>query len=276
MLVRYRHYKLQEMLELLTKERIYFSRGHSAVRGRHAPDTIFLAAAADEAEKTRTITIGCEIYNNTDGVREILEQSHFSRDEANGRFLKYWTIPFKYSTNSIQLLNQVLFGLDAAQKSSPLFLYPSSRQKTLADYYRFMTSPLPKVSYGAVMYELGYLDDPRQATDEKETDADPDYLIAPYKKRWWAAWAGGDQIVPLFASQSEAIRFLRERAARFSQDKIAISSVPAIRRNNLPRPYVLIDHARSAADKIAWLRAELARLQGQGSRGLSEASTNCK
>ncbi len=262
MLVRYRHYKLQEMIELLTEERIYFSRGHSVISGRHTPDAIFLAAAADDAG-TGAINIGCEIYNNTDSVREIIERTDFSYDEANGRFLKLWTIPFEYSINSIQLLGIVMTGLEMAQECSPFFLYASSRQKTLADYYRFMTSPLPKVSYEAVMNELGYGDDPLQTHGEKETGDEADYLIAPYKKRWWAAWVSGDHIVPLFASQAEASRFLRERAACISLNKIVIGNIPAISRNRMPNAYVLIDHGRSVTEKIAWLQTEIDRLRRQ-------------
>ncbi|HWQ61899.1 MAG TPA: hypothetical protein VN521_06280 [Negativicutes bacterium] len=259
MLVNYRHYKLREMIELLTKERIYFSRGHSAVRGRHAPDTIYLTAAAG-GDNTGTITIGCEFYTNNDGVREILEESHFFRDEANGRFLKVWPILFNYSLNSLQLLNQVLSGLDEAMESSPFLLYASPQQKALADYYRFMTMPLPKVSCGAVMHELGYWDDPRPAIGEKETDADTDFMVAPYKRRWWAAWASGDHIVPLFTLEAEAVRFLRQRAACNLRGKISVRPIPACPPSKRPNPYVLVDHTRSKKEKVAWLRSEIARL----------------
>ncbi len=275
MLVKYRHYKLREMIELLTKERVYYSRGHSVFRGRHIPDAVFLAAAADDAD-AGAINIGCEINNNTDGVRDIVEKTDFSYDEENGRFLKLWTIPFENSTNSIQLLEIVMAGLEMARECSPFLLYASSWQKMLADYYRFMTSPLPKVSYGALMHELGYGDDLLQATDDKEAGEETDYLIAPYKKRWWAAWVSGDHIVPLFASQAEASRFLRERAACSSLNKVVIGSISAKNRNRMPNPYVLVDHGRSATEKIAWLQTEIDRLRRQSAIRLPEASNNYK
>ncbi|MDR7868527.1 MAG: hypothetical protein RIN56_17150 [Sporomusaceae bacterium] len=263
------------MIDLLTKERIYFSRGQSVIRGRHIPDAIFLAVAAGDDEQTGTVKIGCEIFNNTDGVREIIAKADFNYDEENGKFLRYWKISFKYSINSIQLLEMVVTGLEMALGSSPFLLYASSWQKTLADYYRFMTSPLPKVNYEAVMNELGY-GEHLQTPGEIETDDEPDYLIAPYKKRWWAAWVSGDHIVPLFASQAEASRFLRERAACSSLNKVVIGSIPAISRNRMPNPYVLVDHGRSATEKVAWLQTEIDRLRRQSAIRLPEASNNYK
>ncbi len=266
MLVHYKHYKLGEMIELLTQERVYFSRGQSSVRGRYIPDTIFLTVAAGGSDNTGTITIGCEFYNNNDTVREILKASHFCHDEANGRFLKVWTIKFDNSLNSIQLLKQVLDGFDEAMKSSPFLLYASPQQKALADYYRFMATPLPKVSYEAVMHELGYWEDAGAAMGEKETDTDTQYIVAPYK-RWWAAWARGDQIMPLFALEAEAVRFLRQRAACNQRGKIAVKFMQAGSSSKKPTPYVLIDHTRSDKEKIAWLRREIARIEGKGRAG---------
>lgn len=262
MLVRYRHYTSQEMVDMLARERIYFSHSHSVVRGRHKPDAIFLTVQRESGQGIHgTIAIGCESFNHSDGVVEIFKSNNFACDEATGRFFKLWTIAYHRTGNGMMLLDKVMDSLAAAQESSPFLLYASPQQKGIADYHRFMRSPLPKVSYGEVMQALGYWDDCQGTTGEKETDTEIDYLVAPYKRGWWAAWASGDLIVPLFAFETEAVRFLRARAACDPLAKITVRSIPAYRRNKRPNPYVLVDRTKNMKERVAWLQGEIARLQ---------------
>jgi len=253
------------MISILNKERIYFSRRHWVIHGRHKPDAIFLSVSDGNSHIAPwTITVGYESYNHYDGVIEVFKKNDFDYDEETNRYFKLWTIDCRHIEDGLALLDKVMDGLAAAQESSPFILYASPQQKGLADYYRFLNSSLPKVGYGEVMRALGYGEDSLVAACEEETDTEiEDYLIAPYKQGLWAAWASGDYIVPLFPSETEAVKFLRSRAACSMRDKITVRTIPVYKQRKISKLYVLVDQTKNVEEKIAWLQSEIARLQGQ-------------
>jgi len=264
-LIHYRHYTTKQMIEILNRERIYFSRRNPFTIGLQNPDTITLhVQIAEGGFHSGSIVVNCEVHNNAEGVRNILQLNHFNRGQAEGSYHKTWTIPFKNTQDSINVIERAKFGIKSALQAAPFFLYASNAYKAVNDYYQFMKSTIPKISHDEVMRYLGYwMESTILNKTEDVFDTGTEFLIAQYSKERWAAWANGDHIVPLFLSESEALQFLKARSgciAPFSQ--ILIKTVPAAKNRILAAPYKLIDHSRSTTERVAWLQEEIARLRG--------------
>lgn len=258
--INYRQYTMREMIEILSQESIYFSRRNSALQ---QSDVIKLDIKTDGQFSGGIISISCEIYNNCEGIRGILARKNFLQTEAQDKYYKCWTIPFKYTQDSRKLLDDIAVGLDEAFNSAPLYLYASPAQKALEGYRCFMRSNLPKVRYYDIMKYLGYSYE-ECMPDEVNFNAELDYMIARYRNGCWGAWISGDLIVPLFSSEHEAVEFLKKRAKyiTYVNSVVTVKTISPIRESRSSRMYVLVDSAASRKEKIAWLQSEIERLQG--------------
>jgi hypothetical protein len=264
--INYRHYTTKAMAEMLAKEGVYYSRGDLVDRGRdHRPDVITLRFAEKAGKLSPAIIVDCQVYNNLEGVEETLLQNGFVRDEAGGKSSKQWTVAFHHAMDAGKLVSTVIATLDEALQDMPLMLYASPALKALADYHSFINSGLVKISYGDLMQHLGYWDERELAGAAAEvTDDDCEYMVAKYTRGRWAAWVSGDHIVPLFASEGEARRFLKDRALRVSwQRRPAIRVITSRKKGSLPNLYVLVDHTKNIEERLDWLRSEIDRLEGQ-------------
>lgn len=269
MLINYRHYTTSAMLAILTRECVFYSRGSFSDRSSsHKPDVISLCVQENVGKLSSTLVIDCEVYNNLEGVEEILLQKGFVRDGATAKQSKQWTIPFQYSLDAGKLVGKIVASLDKAVQDMPLMLYASPAQKALADYHSFMTSNIVKTSYSEVMRYLGYWDKRDFSGNGAEpSETDVEYMVAKYKKGRWAAWASGDLIVPLFASEIEARQFLNSRATRSSVSRPTIRTILPAPKGCTPNLYVLVDNMTSVKERLAWLRSEIDRLEEQGEAG---------
>jgi hypothetical protein len=270
MLINYRHYTTKAMLEILTRQRVYFSRSSFFERGRfRQPDIVSLRVSGNAGRLSSGIIIECEVYNNLESNGDILRQREFLWDEFDEKHCKLWTIPFRHALEADALVAAVVAGLDEAERAMPLLTYASPAMKALADYHRFMTADIPKTSYGELVQHLGYWDESRFSGNTAEAgDTEREFLIAKYKRGRWAAWVGGDLVVPLFASEIEAIQFLKNRAARFCRQNPAIGTLFPVKNGSLPNVYVLVDHTKSVDERLAWLRNEINRLERQDETGV--------
>lgn len=259
MLINYRHYKTEAMLAILTREGVYYSRGSFVDRGRaHKPDTVSLRVAENAGRLGGTLVIECEVFNNLEGNEDILRERGFVREEGAGKHYKRRTVAFQYKMDAGSLVKTVLAGLEAAAADMPLLTYVSPALKALADYHDFMTANIAKIGYEDLLRHLGY-----RTEDDfpwEEWEAGPEYLVAKYKRGLWAAWVGGDLIIPLFASEIEAMLFLKSRALRVSRQRPVIRTIPAVNAGS-SHPYILVDRTRNVDERVAWLRSELSRLE---------------
>ncbi len=265
MLINYQHYTAKEIIAIVSHERQYFSRHSFWARGKtQALDAIVLEVEfCKEPFWGGTVRISCEVESNYEGIREILREKGFVRDEVNKRDYRLFTIPFTDASSAEDLLDKIMAGFNEALKAAPLFLYASPAHKALADYQWFMKSDIPKVSYRDIMQHLGY---EYIVTDKakKDNTINQEYLITQYRQGRWAAWASGDLIVPLFSSEYEAEHFLRVRAKRaFPVASITIKKLPSGRKTFSSGVYKLVDNTRSTDEKIAWLQREIARLRSR-------------
>lgn len=265
MFINYQYYTAKEMIEIISQERQYFSRHPLLARGKvQAPDVIMLDVELCKGPFWGgTVRISCEVGSNYEGIRENLCEKGFVRDEANKKDCWLLTITFTDASNADELLDKIIAGLDEALEAAPFLLYASPAQKVLADYRRFMKSDIPKVSYHDILQYLG-CEYPAPEESKKGNAIAPEYMIAQYRQGRWAAWASGDLIVPLFASECEAEHFLRARAKRMSPFvSIAIKKSPSVEKALSSGIYKLVDHTRSINEKIAWLQREIARLRSR-------------
>lgn len=263
MLVKYRNYTTKEFIDILNKEQVFFSRHPSAIRGRNQkPDVVLLRVVEDNDKSCfGTILITCEIYNNLEGVTASLQTKGFVKDEVAGGFTKSWSVHYQHSADATKLIRDIMTNLDEAGKDIPLFLYASPQQKALADYCWFTALDVPKVKYRDVAQHLSGIEYGFPGKAEDYTYAE--YMVGRYKEQW-AAWVSGDLIVPLFASESEAVQFLKERSKRVSwNNPLKITTIPATNKGRVPNIYKLVDPTKSIKEKMAWLQGELARLEGQ-------------
>ncbi len=265
MLINYRHYTTTAMVDMLTREGVYFSRGNFVDQGRlHRPDTISLRTATGIGGVRPSLVVDCEVFNNLESIGGLLDARGFAKDEAEGRHHKQRMLTFQHKADAGKLVDGVMAVLNEAAEEMPLMLYASPAQKALADYHAFMTADIAKVSYGDVMRHLGYWDECDRPEPAVDAGAGVDYMIAKYKRGRWAAWASGDLIVPLFATEREAKQFLEQRGRRVCQQRPAVRTIAPVNRSCLPNVYVLVDHTKNVAERVAWLRCELDRLAGQG------------
>lgn len=267
MFINYRHYSALQLVELIAEGGIYFSR-HSSVEGiNQRPDVIALYYKKKRNQLTSDyFTVTCEMYNNVEGLQDILSTKQFVRDEKRKLSFKEWKIHFQNTLDAKHLCEKILNALNQALEDSPLLLYASPAQKALYDYHNFMTkSSYPSLSYTEIMHYLGYYKDlPQDNVNEEQSDKDVNYMVAKYKQDLWAAWASGDQIVPLFPSEAEATDFLKSRTKYLYVKSIDIQKLPSmpinVFHNNL---YILSDHSKSVNERIAWLYWEINRLKTQ-------------
>ena len=261
-MLKYKHYTTTEILDILTSERIYFSRHQISSRGLLSrPDNISLYFELTGADIQLKVT--CEIRNNMDSIRDFLKNSGFTRDEGDAVYYKNWHISVK-AGNDFGLLDRVVKTLDAAMESSPFLLYASEICRSLYDYHVFAGITLPKISIGELVRHLGYPEECDLSGTGCNPGEAPDFLIAHYRREWWAAWVSGDTILPLFPSESDARQFLAGRARRcWPLQAPTIRTVPAVMKSRWPKIYILADPARSISERIAWLQREQALLQGQ-------------
>lgn len=265
MLINYRHYTTAAMVDMLTREGVYFSRGNFVDQGRlHRPDTISLRAATGIGGVRPSLVVDCEVFNNLESIGGMLDARGFAKDEAMGRHHKQRMLTFQHKADSGKLVDSVMAVLNEAAEEMPLMMYASPAQKALADYHAFMTADIAKVSYGDVMRHLGYWDECDCPEPAADAAAGVDYMIAKYKRGRWAAWASGDLIVPLFATEREAKQFLEQRVRRVCRLRPAIRTIAPVSRGCLPNVYVLVDHTKNVTERVAWLRCELDRLAGRG------------
>lgn len=259
MLINYRNYTIQEMIKILSQERIYFSRRNSAFQ---RPDVITLDIVGDGRFAGGVISVSCDIYNNCEGIREILERNNFIQTEASKKYYKRWTISFKYTQDTRKVLDDIAISLNEALNCAPFGLYASPAQKAFEDYHCFMKSDRPKARYYDIMKYLGYLNE-EYIPDEVNYNAEIDYMVARYRHDYWGAWISGDLIVPLFPSEHEAVRFLKKRAKHISYlNSVTVKTVSPIGKSRSSRIYMLANSTASRNERIAWLQREIERLQG--------------
>lgn len=259
MFINYRYYTIKEIIEALSRERIYFSRRNSAIQ---QPDVITLDIVEDGQVGGGVITISCEVNNNCEDILEILEKDGFLQAEESAKYYKSWIVSFKLAQDPRKLLDDIVASLNEALESAPLDLYASPTQKTLEDYHCFMKSNVRKVGYHDIMKYLGYSYE-ECVSDENNLNSEIDYMIARYRNDRWGAWISGDLIVPLFPSEHEARSFLKKRAKHiFYKRSITVKTVLPIGKSRSARTYILADSTASRQEKIEWLQRELERLQG--------------
>jgi hypothetical protein len=257
------------MIDMLTQDCIYFSRHQTFFRGRNQnPDAVSLYVEKDKkTANSGTIIISCDVYNNLEGIRDMLMHSGFIRDNEDCKFYKVWKIPFRYTLDASSLLDKVITTLDVALENAPLLLYASTFQKAVSDYYHFMKSSHPRLNYLEIMHHLGYWDEYKFTEGLEEDEAgDVNFMVAPYKRGLWAAWASGDLIVPLFPSEIDARQFLHKRARCFLANTIEISTLPVNQNGYSPKLYVLMDQTKNVNERVRWLQAELVRLRKRSKR----------
>ncbi|MDT8899733.1 hypothetical protein [Anaeroselena agilis] len=260
-MLNYKHYTTTEMLDILTSERVFFSRHHMPSPGLHSqPDNISLHSEVSGAKNRLRVT--CEIWNNMDSIRDYLKNAGFTRDENDAVYFRNWYISVNPGKDT-GLLDRVVKTLDTALASSPLLLYASEICRSVYDYHAFAGNTLPKISISELVRHLGY---PEQCNFGAggNPGAAPDFLIAHYKREQWAAWVSGDTILPLFPSEYDARQFLANRARRCRPlETLAIHTVPPVMKSRWPKIYILVDPARSIDERIAWLQREQALLQSR-------------
>lgn len=219
MLIKYKEYNINEMLELLTARHIYFSR-QSSFRGVNRElDTITLYVERDVKSQAGTINISCNIFNNLEGVKGDLYNKQFIRSEHERKFYKVWQIPFEYNLEGNKLCDRIINTLELARNAAPLLLYESNWYKQLQDYNKFMTSNQPRISISEITRYLGY--NPNQHFIEKRNkvgERKQQFIISQYEKGLWGVWTIGDEIIPLFPSESDAKYFVERRSYLGSLD----------------------------------------------------------
>lgn len=265
MLINYRNYTAKSMLDILTRECVYYSRGSFVDRGRlRKPDVVTLRAAEGAGRRGCAVVIECEVYSNLEGSEDILRERGFVRDEAAGKYCKRRTIAFHLQMDAGRLVKAVAAGLDEAAQDMPLLTYASPAQKALADYYSFMNSDIARISFNELMQYLGYWEERDFAGKAADEAGDAtEYMVARYRKERWAAWAGGDLLVPLFASEAEAVHFLKNRAMRVCRQRPAVRTIPQVNGGCSSNPYILVDRTKNVDERVAWLRGEIIRLERQ-------------
>ncbi len=265
MLINYRHYTTTAMVDMLSIESVYFSRGNFVDQGRlHRPDTVSLRVEKSGGSLGNMIMIDCDVYNRVETIDAILSKKGFVKDEAETKRSKQWAFTFQHKPDAGSLVNMVVELLNEAAEDMPLFMYASRAQRALADYHAFMTSKRPKVSYSDMMQFLGYWDDRNvYELDAYADDADREFFVAKYKRGRWTAWASGDLIMPLFASESEAQQYLKDRISRVCQFRPSIRTVSPAKKGCMPSVYALVDQSKTVKERMAWLRCELERLEAQ-------------
>ncbi|MDT8899824.1 hypothetical protein [Anaeroselena agilis] len=265
MLISYRHYTTAAMVDVLTMENVYFSRGNFVDQGRlHRPDTVSLRIEKCGNIGGGTVVIDCEVYNRVESIEDILNKKGFAKDEAAGKRFKQWHFSFQRTIDAGKLAGMVMAQINEAVEDMPLLMYASPAQRALADYYGFMTSSRPKIRYSDVMQHLGYWDDGKlYELDAYADDADREFFVAKYKRGRWTAWASGDLLMPLFASESEAKQYLSTRIKRVCQFRPTIATVAQAPKGCMPSVYALVDQTKNVKERMAWLRCELDRLEAQ-------------
>lgn len=263
MLINYRHYTTTAMVDILAIESIYFSRGNFVDQGRlHKPDTVSLRVEKSGGNLRNTVVIDCDVYNRVESIEGILTKKGFVKDEAEGKRSKQWTFTFQPKPDAGSFVGMVVEQINEAVEDMPLLMYASPAQRALVDYHGFMTSKRPKVSYSDVMQFLGYWDDRNvYELDGYASDADREFFVAKYKRGRWTAWTSGDLIMPLFASESEARQYLKDRISRVCQFRPSIRMVSPAKKGCAPSLYALVDNTKTVKDRVAWLRCELERLE---------------
>ncbi len=265
MLINYRYYTTTAMVDMLTSESIYYSRGNFVDQGRlHRPDTVSLRFERGGGDPGGTIVIDCEVYNRVESIEDILNKKGFAVDEAAAKRWKQWRFSFPRKLDAGKLAGMVLAQINEAVEDMPLLMYASPAHRAIADYHGFMTSDRSKISYGDIMQHLGYWDDGSvYELDAYADDADREFYVAKYKRGRWTAWTSGDLILPLFASESEAKQYLMNRIKRVCQFGPTIRTVSPAPKGCLPSVYALVDHTKNVKERVAWLRCELDRLEAQ-------------
>lgn len=265
MLINYRHYTTSAMVDMLTSESIYYSRGNFVDQGRlHKPDTVSLRIERCGSELGDTVVIDCEVYNKVESIEDILNAKGFVKDEVAARRCKQWRFSFQRRLDAGKLAGMVIAQINEAVEDMPLLMYASPAQRALADYHGFITSNRPKISYGDIMQHLGYWDDGSvYELDAYADDADREFFVAKYKRGRWTAWTSGDLILPLFVSEDEAKQYLMNRIRRVCQFRPAIQTVSPAPKSCMPSVYALVDHTKNVKERVAWLRCELDRLERQ-------------
>lgn len=258
MLIKYKEYNMNEMLELLTKRHIYLSR-QSSFRGvNREPDTVTLHAERDDGLQIGTISVSCNVFNNLEGVKNNLQGNQFLRSESERKFYKVWQIPFKYNLQVNILLVRVINALELARNNAPLLLYESNWYKQLQDYNKFMTSNQQRTSIDEIKQHLGCNPDQYSITNKliKDKDQKQQYMITQYKRGLWAVWASGDEVVPLFVSESDARYFIEKRSRLISLEAEIVEV--AVKNTQSPisaRSQILNHKKRDLTDQVAWPEA---------------------
>ena len=204
----YRDYNGEELIELLTQNDTYFSRRNSYSQDQLFPSstiTVYKTANRSCAAFEAALVVEAKCCNNCENLVAQIQQNGY--ELIRGSWVKKWQIASLMTYRPLNLLKQVFHCLETAHESMPFQLYESNQYRLIFEYYRFLESPLRKISYRQLMEYLGYWSDKDKGRIEIMAENSP-YMTARYKEGNWAAWINGDTIIPLFPDEKQAITYL--------------------------------------------------------------------
>ncbi len=134
MLINYRRYTTQVMIDMLAKAGIFYSRGDLFNRGHeHRPDVVTLRVAESDGKLCSAVTIECHVYNNRERIEEILQQKGFAKDKAEGKLVKQWTIIIHHTTDADMMVDMIITAFKRVAQDLPYLMYASPALKELVD-----------------------------------------------------------------------------------------------------------------------------------------------
>lgn len=264
MQMRYKRYSFHEMLDILVNEPVYYSRHNWYGQGVLEADTISLRTRNTQLAtghcRTNYIEVVAAIAAVSDGMRELLEQNGFAKDERETKWIKVWPIALDSRTSPLLLISEVISTMDMAVNYSPLLLYETQTRKSIVDYLYFFSSCIPKIHRDDFLCLENYCDKSRDqiksASKEKQAD---NCFVAEYHNGNWVSWLLGDDIIPVFSSKKEATSFLKMRMNRIML--VGNVEIKVILSGGKNQVYVLSDKMVSLQQRIRWLKNELLRMQ---------------
>lgn len=147
----YRDYTVHELIDILTRKNIYFSRRNSyAAIAREAPTVIsILKDSSDIANyPSGDIVVAASCYSNCENIVAILQLNGYNKElsETNG-WHKEWNLPIHSSLSSLALLQKIMELIEVALDSLPFDLYQTDQYKMINNYYQYLRFSKKKIDY---------------------------------------------------------------------------------------------------------------------------------
>lgn len=261
-LLNYQSYTYEELIAIIVRSKVYFSRRHSYSLANFEPPMTISVQQDRQGAGQNELQVIASCHNNCDNVTEILRHNEFiSSTDIGAGWYKKWILGISKRGSSVTILKQLLDSIENAVDSMPFALYESNQYKIIRDFYQFLKSPTEKISYAELIEFLGYTPGQYRARLEFITQ-NTAFMIAKYKRDNWAAWIEGDTLIPIFLSEQQAVTFLQSRnAILYPREKIRVKSIQAVPKRWNQGVYILTDSSKTVPERIAWLHEELSILQ---------------